>query len=146
MPLPAPCPAAASSLIHLHTLAWAEGQPWPKGRLLPSYFLGVFGDRTLNLWGLETKMIFHVPFRKIIDKSTQTCLYPVLTRNMQFLLTAFKGPAVNSVKQNSYRDNIFLTVMLRSHLCWCFMMNVLTTPGTCLQEEDTLSCVCFAAE
>lgn len=91
-------------------------------------------------------MIFHVPFSKIINKSTQTCLYPVLARNLQFLLTAFKGPAVNSVKQNSYRENIFLTAMSRIHLWWCFRMNVLTTPGTCLQEEDTLSYVCFAAE
>lgn len=90
-------------------------------------------------------MIFHVQFSKIIKKCKQTCLNPMLTRNMQFLLTAFKGPAVNSVDQNSYRDNIFLTAMLRSCLWWCSIMNV-TTPGTCLQEEDTLSCVCFVAE
>lgn len=70
----------------------------------------------------------------------------ILARNMQFLLTVFKGLAVGSVKQNSYRENVFLTAILRNHLWWCFMMNVLTAPGTCLQEEDTLSCVCFASE
>lgn len=98
------------------------------------------------LWGLAVKMIFHVPLKKIISKATRRCLYSVLTRNMQFLLTAFKGPAVNSVKRNSCRDNIFLKVMLRSHMQWHFMTNVLTTQGTCLQEEDTPSCVCFIAE
>lgn len=98
------------------------------------------------LWRLEVKMIFHVPLSKMINKAPWSCLYPVLTRNMQFLLTAFKGPAVNSVKQNSCKDNIFLMVMLRSHVQWHFMTNVLTTQGTCLQEEDTPSCVCFIAE
>lgn len=97
-------------------------------------------------WGLEMKVIFHMPLSKIINKATLSCLYPVLTRNMQFLWIAFKGPAVNSVKQNGCSDKIFLTVMLRSHVRWHFMMNVLTTQGTCLQEENTPSCICFVAK
>ena len=94
-----------------------------KGRLLPSDFFAVLRDRTQMLWGLEMKMIFHVPLSKMINKATRSCRSPVLTRNMQFLLTAFKGPAVNSVKWNSCRDNIFPMVMLRGHVRRRFMTN-----------------------
>lgn len=130
--------------ICLRAPARAGVLPLPKGRLLPNDFFAILRDRTQMLWRLKT--IFHVPLSKMINKATRSSLYPVLTRNMQFLLTAFKGPAVNSAKRNGCRDNIFLKVMLRSHVRWRFMTNMLTMQGTCLQEEDTPNCGCFIAE
>lgn len=121
--------------LHLHTPAREGSLPLPEGSLLPNYVLAVLRDRTQMLWGLVMRMIFHVSLNKMISKATRCCLYSVLTRNMLFLLAAFKGPAVNSVKRNSCRD-IFLKVMLRSHMRQRFMTNMLTTQGTCLQEED----------
>lgn len=97
------------------------------------------------LWRLERKMIFHVLLGNMIKKATWSSLYPALT-NTQFLLTAPKGPSVNSVMPNGCRGTIFLLVMLGSCVWWCSMTNMLTTQMTCLQEEDTPSSVCFIAE
>lgn len=94
-----PAPHLHRCSIRLHTPAQAGGLPPPRGRLLPNYFFAVLRDRAQMLWQLEMK-IFHVPLSEKINRATWSCLYPVLTRNMQFLLTAFKGPAVNSVKWN----------------------------------------------
>lgn len=90
VPLPAPCQAAASSLIHLHTSAWVEDQPRPKGRLFPSCFLGVLCDRTQNLWDWRWRWYFMCHLAKLLI--IQPCLYPVLTRNFQFL-DSLHGPS-----------------------------------------------------
>lgn len=62
VPLPAPCPAAASSLIQMHTSAQVEDQPWPRD----CSQVGVLRDRTQNLWDWGWRWYFMGHLAKLL--------------------------------------------------------------------------------